>query len=79
MYINIRMHMHPYWKLLDPPCSWSGYRPCTAPPFASPRLDVGELSASPQTKGPRQPINMELGGSLCQSGCFVTARKFALV
>lgn len=52
-YINIRMHMHLYWKLLDPLRSWSGYRPVTAPPFTSSGLDVGELSASPQTKGPR--------------------------
>lgn len=71
--------MHPYWKLLDPLCSWSGYRPGTAPPFTSSRLDVGELSASPHTKGPIQPISMELGLSHCQSGCSFTARKFTLV
>ena len=73
------MRMHPYWKLLDPLCSWSGYRPGTAIPFTNSRLDVGELSASPQTKNPRQPISMGLGGSHCQSGCSATARKLTLV
>jgi len=70
----ICMHMHPYWKPLDPLCSWSGYRPGTAPPFTISRLDVGELSASPQ-----QPISMGLCGSHCQSEFSVTARKFTLV
>jgi len=53
------MHMHPYWKLLDPLSSWSGYRPGTAPPFTSSGLNAGELAASSQATDPTVSLDVQ--------------------